>query len=183
MSDNYIVIGASNGHVAGHASTINTLVRAYKDGKTQSDNYKPTSKAPGQETLQYIDMSHSEAKAVITKELQGPSNYSGRAIINVGEDSIEAVVERYKNGEYDSEIANATKGKENIPYETPKNDGSGEGDRGNTGRNPDCSPDDYKPTGNGSGTEKGRAKEGNPKYQANQEVRSSSNSSSSEVSK
>ena len=168
MPDKYIVIGVSKGYVAGHASTIDTLVRAYKDGKTQSDNYKPTSKAPGQETLQYIDISHPEAEAVITKELQGPSNYSGRTIINVGEDSIEAIVESYKNGEYDSKIAKAVKEKGDAPYGTPKQDGNGKGERGNKGRNPDCEPDDYKPTGKGSGTEKGRAKEGNPKYQGNQ---------------
>jgi hypothetical protein len=177
MSDTYIVIGASKGYIAGHASTIDTLVRAYKDGRTKSHTYKPASNNPGQETLQYIDSSHSEAEAVITKELQGPINYSGRAIINVGEDSIDKVIKNYKNGEYDSEISDATKRKGDASYDTPKQDGSGKGERDNEGRNPDCGPDDYKPTGKGSGTEKGRAKKGNSKYQTKLGGKSSGKSS------
>ena len=171
MAGEYIIIGTSNSKLAGHADTIDSVLRAYKTGTIEKVRYHPTSDNPGQETLQYIDENHSDAKAIITGQMKGPINYKKRAIINDPEESITTVVKKYCDGEYDSEIeAQLAKepdkkdnGDSEGTYGIPKEDGSGGGIRANKGRNPECKPGDYEVVGKGSGTKKGRASESNPK--------------------
>ena len=45
--EEYIIIGISNGKVADHASSIDTIVRTCKDGTTQESKYHPNSSNPG----------------------------------------------------------------------------------------------------------------------------------------
>lgn len=172
MADEYIVIGKDGDKRAQEAKDIGSLVIAYKDGSEEEVQYHPTSTNPGQELMQHIDSSYPEAKAVITGQMVGPPNYHKRAIINESEESIEKVVEKYKNGEYDSIIEQQIKGAEEAeetPYKTPARDARGRGRRDPTGtgekggRNPECPPEEREEYGRGSGTKEGRAKEGKPK--------------------
>jgi hypothetical protein len=188
MADEYIVVGSSEGKLAGHASTIDSLVIAYKDGKTEERAYHPDSKTLGQEVMQFIDANFPEAKAVITKEMEGPPNYNKWAVIKEDGGSIEEVVEKYKNGEYDAEIEKYSleeKAKE-APAKTPKNDGSGGGTRANKGRS-GCPPEEQEEYGRGSGTEEGKPKgtayESKKSYESNnaeEESEESAESSSEE---
>lgn len=183
MADEYIVVGASNGKLAGHASTIDSLLRVYKDGRTEETKYHSSSETnPGQDVLQEIDANHSDAKAVITGKMQGPENYDKRAIINEDEDSIERVVEKYKSGEYDAKIDEHSleEKTDDEQYDVPKRDGSGKGVRANKGRNPECDEEDYEEIGKGSGTKYGRSAEGKPRQRAYESESSDDESDSSE---
>ncbi|MBR9691227.1 hypothetical protein GOV06_00400 [Candidatus Woesearchaeota archaeon] len=163
-----IVIGAAEGgtKVAGHASSIDTLISVDKSGSTRKISFKPTSSNPGQETMQFIDGHFSDTDAFIIGLMQGPPN-SKKKIIQEHGKSVEEVVEKYKDGKksYSKETSSS---KEETGYNVPKQDGSGKGTRANMGRNPECEPEDYKETGQGSGTSSGRVAEASPKKAAYQ---------------
>ncbi|MBW2992851.1 hypothetical protein KY345_06570 [Candidatus Woesearchaeota archaeon] len=162
MAEEYIIIGSSEGKLASHASTIDTLVIAYKDGTAEEREYRTISENPGQEIMQFVDSNFPEAKAVITKEMTGPPNYSKRAIIKESEESIAEIVEKYNTGEYDPEIDKYSLEEKAEEAGIPKRDGSGKGERDNKGRG-GCPPEEQEEYGKGSGKKEGRAEEGSPK--------------------
>lgn len=160
------MIGASKeGKVAGHADTIDSVVRAYKDGSVESTSYsgQPGSKTPGQDFLQYVDSKHPDAKAVVTGELRGPPGYKARALLNVREGSIESIMQRYQEGEFDEEIElylAAIDKAETI--RVPVRSGAGKGVRALKGRG-GHPPEEQEEVGLESGTKYGRKAEGKPK--------------------
>jgi len=172
MAEEYIVVGASSDGEGGYktapeAKDIESLVIAHKDGTTEEVSYHPGSTNPGQDTLQYIDENYPEAKGIVTGKMRGPENYNKRAIINEDEESIERIVEKYKNGEYDAEIdeysleEKAEEGKIGEPQKT----GAGKGIRAEKGRG-GHPPEEQEEYGKGSGTKYGRAAEGEPRERA-----------------
>ena len=165
MSSGYIVVGTSKGKVAGHASTIDSIVRVYRDGKTEESKFSPSSTNPGQETLQHIDKFHAGAEAIITREMQGPSGYNKRAIINDNGESIDKIVEKYQKGEYDSEIEAVDKKVKDTPIGSPTFTGEGKGVRAQKGRG-GHPPEEQEEYGKGSGTKEGRAEEEKPQRKA-----------------
>jgi hypothetical protein len=188
MPDEYIIIGKDGDKRAQEAKDIGSLVIVYKGGSEKEIHYHTTSTNPGQELMQYIDDTYPEAKAVITGQMGGPSNYHKRAIIRESEESIEKVVKKYKNGEYDTEIKKylLEEKAEEAPAGTPKKDGSGKGERANKGRG-GCPPEEQEEYGRGSGTKEGRAEEGKPKgdyesRESNENGESNEGSSESESS-
>jgi hypothetical protein len=163
LPDEYIVVGARGDNAAGHAASIDSIVKVNRDGTTEVEKYAPKSRTPGQEVLQHVDSRYADAQAIITGELKGSPNYNKRAIINDSR-SISDIAERYKNGDYDSEIKDYTT---NVAQDdepgVPKRDGSGGGGRGNKGRG-GCPEEEQEGTGRGSGTQGGRAVEEDDMY-------------------
>jgi hypothetical protein len=68
-----------------------------------------------------------DAKAIITGIMIGPLGNNERAIIREEEESIEKIIEKYKNGEYDAEINKYPLEPEEAIPGTRKEDGSGGG--------------------------------------------------------
>jgi hypothetical protein len=164
MADEYVIIGKDGDKRAQEAKDIGSLIVAHRDGRKEEILYHPTSANPGQDVMEYIDDTYPEAKAIITGQMAGPPNYNKRAVIREKEENINRIVEKYNNGEYDPEIDRCSleKKAEEAPAKTPKQDGSGKGERANKGRE-GCPPEEQEEYGRGSGTKEGRAAEGKPK--------------------
>jgi hypothetical protein len=161
----FIVGIDKSGNVAAEAKDVTALVKIDSNGNTEAVSFRPKTKNPGQEVIQ----ASGEAETIVMGLMQGPPN-SKKQIVNVEPGtSVEKVVEKYKQGNlYTKEDKSETK----TQYNVPKKDGSGQGTRANIGRNPECSPEDYKETGQGSGTLSGRLSEGRPQaktYQVSQQ--------------
>ena len=163
-----IVIGAAEGgtKVAGHASSIDTLIEVDKNGNTRQISFKPKSSNPGQETMQFIEGNFSDTEAFIIGLMQGPPN-SKKKIVQEPDKEVEEIIKKYKDGANSySNKTSSNQDKEEAEYNVPKQDGSGKGVRANKGRNPECAPEDYKEIGQGSGTKLGRVAEASPQKKA-----------------
>lgn len=157
-----IAIGIDkNGTVAAEAKDVAAIVKVDSEGNTKTVSFNPKTKNPGQEVMQAA----GEVEAIVMGLMQGPQNSKKKIVQIRPGTNIDEVVEKYKQ----SELYATKKGYEKkITYNTPKQDGSGKGTRANAGRNPECSPEEYKAMGQGSGTLSGRVAESKPLLKATQ---------------